>query len=149
MAGLRIYFCGSMRAGRQDVDLYGVLVNKLQQYGEVLTPFVADKSITNLGSEHPGGEKGIHDRDVELLQKSNVVVAEVTQPSLGVGYEIGRAVAMGLPILCLYRPQEGKLLSGMIRGMDNGHDLRAVDYEVEQVDGLLRTFLTQEFIKPK
>ena len=29
---------------------------------------------------------------------------------------LGRAVAMGLPILCLYRPQEGKLLSGMIRG---------------------------------
>jgi len=149
MAGLRIYFCGSMRAGRQDVDLYGILVNKLQQYGEVLTPFVADKSITNLGSEHPGGEKGIHDRDVELLQNSNVVVAEVTQPSLGVGYEIGRAVAMGLPILCLYRPQEGKLLSGMIRGMDNGHDLRAVDYEVEQVDGVLKTFLNQEFIKPQ
>ena len=23
---------------------------------------MADKSITNLGSEHPGGEKGIHDR---------------------------------------------------------------------------------------
>jgi len=37
-----------------------------------------------------------------------VVVAEVTQPSLGVGYEIGRAVAMNKKILCLYRPQEGK-----------------------------------------
>jgi len=36
------------------------------------------------------------------------VVAEVTQPSLGVGYEIGRAVAMNKRILCLYRPQEGK-----------------------------------------
>ena len=24
-----IYFCGSMRAGRQDVDLYGTLVEKL------------------------------------------------------------------------------------------------------------------------
>ena len=32
------------------------------QYGEVLTPFVADKSITELGSEHAEGEKGIHDR---------------------------------------------------------------------------------------
>ena len=31
MSGLKIYFCGSMRAGRQDVDLYGVLVQKLQQ----------------------------------------------------------------------------------------------------------------------
>ncbi len=37
-----------------------------------------------------------------------VLVAEVTQVSLGVGYEIGRAVAMGKKILCLYRPQPDK-----------------------------------------
>ena len=78
-----------MRAGRQDVDLYGSLVEKLGRYGEVLTPFVADKSITNLGSEHEGGDREIHDRDVKLLRQCSVVVAEVTQPSLGVGYEIG------------------------------------------------------------
>jgi hypothetical protein len=29
-------------------------------------------------------------RDVELLEQAHVVVAEVTQPSLGVGYEIGQ-----------------------------------------------------------
>ena len=57
-----IYFCGSMRAGRQDVDLYGSLVEKLSKYGEVLTPFVADKTITELGSEHEGGDRAIHDR---------------------------------------------------------------------------------------
>ena len=32
----------------------------------------------------------------------------MTQASLGVGYEVGRAVAMNKKILCLYRPQEGK-----------------------------------------
>ena len=37
-----------------------------------------------------------------------VIVAEVTQPSLGVGYEIGRAFDMNKPILCIYRPQQGK-----------------------------------------
>ena len=36
------------------------------------------------------------------------IVPEVTQPSLGVGYEIGRAVAMGKKILCLYRQQPDK-----------------------------------------
>ena len=36
------------------------------------------------------------------------MVAEVTQPSLGVGYEIGRAVAMGKKVLCLYRPSPDK-----------------------------------------
>ena len=144
MAGTKrlIYFCGSMRAGRQDVDLYGKLVEKLGKYGEVLTPFVADKSITELGSEHEGGDKGIHDRDVTLLRQCSVVVAEVTVPSLGVGYEIGRAVAMGKQVLCIYRPQEGKLLSAMIRGMDNGTGLRVFDYSLEQVDGIFQTFLS-------
>ena len=37
-----------------------------------------------------------------------VVVAEVTQPSLGVGYELGRAKAMNKKILCLFRPKSGK-----------------------------------------
>lgn len=37
-----------------------------------------------------------------------VLVAEVTQPSLGVGYEIGRAVDMKKKIFCLFRPQSGR-----------------------------------------
>ena len=37
-----------------------------------------------------------------------VVVAEVTQPSLGVGYELGRAKAMNKKILCLFRPKSGR-----------------------------------------
>lgn len=46
-----------------------------------------------------------------LVNSCNVVivlVAEVTQPSLGVGYEIGRAVAMKKKILCLFRPESGR-----------------------------------------
>ncbi len=34
--------------------------------------------------------------------------------------------------------QEGKLLSGMIRGMDNGADLRALDYSLDQVDAIFK-----------
>ena len=36
------------------------------------------------------------------------LVAEVTQPSLGVGYEIGRAVDLKKNILCLFRPDSSK-----------------------------------------
>jgi len=127
--GMKIYFCGSIRAGRQDVDLYANIVGMLEKYGSVLTPFVADKSITVTGSEHAGGDKGIHDRDVALLQQSDAIVAEVTQPSLGVGYEIGRAFDMKKPILCLYRPQPEKLLSAMIRGMHDGGMYVVQDYQ--------------------
>lgn len=36
------------------------------------------------------------------------LVAEVTQPSLGVGYELGRAIENKKKILCLFRPDCGK-----------------------------------------
>lgn len=66
-----IYFCGSMRAGRQDVDLYSVLINKLSSFGEVLTPFVGDKSLTKCDSEYEGGDKVIHDKAVGQLEEAS------------------------------------------------------------------------------
>ena len=91
-----------MRAGRQDVELYGKLVTTLGRWGEVLTPFVADP--VNDDSEYEGGDVAIHQSAMSLLQRADVVVAEVTVASHGVGYEIGRAVAMNKRVLCLYRP---------------------------------------------
>ena len=138
-----IYFAGSIRAGRADVDIYAHIVKLLKKYGTVLTEHVADSRIdengkfhfrynTNLervskGKEHED-DKYIHDRDMAWLEKSEgwccacmeyagrrvsiigyaVIVAEVTQPSLGVGYEIGRAVDLNKTILCLFRPETGK-----------------------------------------
>jgi len=139
-----IYFCGSIRAGRQDVDLYQRIIQKLEKFGQVLTPFVGDKSITIKGSEREGGDKGIHDYDVGLLQRSDYIVAEVTQPSLGVGYEIGRAVAMDKKILCLYRPQDGKLLSAMIRGAHDGKQFVCTDYEEKDLDQVFESFFKIE-----
>ncbi|MEP6570099.1 MAG: nucleoside 2-deoxyribosyltransferase, partial [Acidobacteriota bacterium] len=57
------------------------------------------------------------------LKSSDQLVAEVTTPSLGVGYEIGKATEWAKPVLCLYRPAEGRLLSAMISG-SNGVTLK-------------------------
>ena len=76
----------------------------------MLTPFVADTSLDEKDAEEGGltGDRAIHDRDMRLLGEADSVVAEVTIPSHGVGYEIGRAVEMKKKILCLHRPQDGK-----------------------------------------
>ena len=68
---LGIYFCGSIRAGRDDVPLYGRLVTKLNEFGRVLTAFVADPAIMVTGSEHEGGDRAIHDRDVQWLEEAD------------------------------------------------------------------------------
>ena len=61
-------------------------------------------------------ERFIYDRDMAWLRECDAVVSEVTQPSLGVGYELGQAEAFGKPVLCLFRTTAGRSLSAMIRG---------------------------------
>jgi len=58
-------------------------------------------------------EKNLNDaeileRHMEWLSQAHVVVAEVTQPSLGVGFEIARAITLNKPVLCLFRPSSGQ-----------------------------------------
>uniref|UniRef100_G1QI55 5-hydroxymethyl-dUMP N-hydrolase n=1 Tax=Nomascus leucogenys TaxID=61853 RepID=G1QI55_NOMLE len=98
---------------------------------------VLDQLSLNTGEEAAGGDRLIHERDLEWLQQADVVVAEVTQPSLGVGYELGRAVAFNKRILCLFRPQSGHVLSAMIRGAANGSRFQVWDYEEGEAEALL------------
>ena len=71
----------------------------LKHYGQVLTEHLGnDQEIES--KDRILTDVQIHDRDMEWIRESDLVVAEVTIPSLGVGYEIGRAIELGKPVLC-------------------------------------------------
>lgn len=112
---MKIYFAGSIRGGREDAALYNELIKFLGNYGEVLTEHIGELKMVHLGDDGPS-DSFIHDRDMEWLISSDVIVAEVTTVSMGVGYEIGRAIETGKKVLCLFRPDSGKNLSAMIGG---------------------------------
>jgi nucleoside 2-deoxyribosyltransferase len=111
---MTIYFAGSIRGGRDDQAIYAEIIRLLREFGTVVTELVGDANITLGGENAPDRE--IHDRDLNWLRDADVIVAEVTAPSLGVGYEIGRAVEWDKRIICLHRPSPGRKLSGMIAG---------------------------------
>src|SRR2546423_15070889 len=111
---MKIYFEGAIRGGREDRALYLSIVEQLREYGHVLTEHIGDAALSELGEV--GDDKKIHDRDLAWLIEADYLVAEVTTPSLGVGYEIGKATEWGKPVLCLYRPAEGRSISAMISG---------------------------------
>jgi 2'-deoxynucleoside 5'-phosphate N-hydrolase len=112
---MKIYFAGSIRGGRIDVPVYQRMIEYLSSFGEVLTEHVGDPSLGEQGDDGPD-DGYIHNRDMAWLSACDLVVAEVSVPSLGVGYELGHAVAMNKPILCLYKPEPGRPLSAMIGG---------------------------------
>ena len=112
---MNIYFAGSIRGGRADAALYQEIIAYLRTWGDVLTEHVGDPGLTEKGDDGPD-DAGIYQRDMAWLHKSHVVNAEVTQPTLGVGYELGLAVVLNKPVLALYRPAPGRYLSAMITG---------------------------------
>ena len=112
---MKIYFAGAIRGGRGDAQLYESIIEYLGEKGQVLTEHVGSLNIDNRG-ETSRKDEDIYNRDIEWLQSADIVVAEVTTPSLGVGYELGIAEKLQIPILCLYRAEMGKSLSAMILG---------------------------------
>jgi 2'-deoxynucleoside 5'-phosphate N-hydrolase len=112
---MNIYFAGSIRGGRSDATRYHDIIRYLCSWGTVLTEHVGDTGLTEKGDDGPN-DRFIYDRDMAWMDQCDVVIAEVTQPSLGVGYELGMANALRKPILALYRPSEGIYLSAMIGG---------------------------------
>jgi nucleoside 2-deoxyribosyltransferase len=56
----------------------------------------------------------VYARDTAWLRGCQVLIAEVSMPSHGVGYEIGFSLGLGKPVLALY--QEGRRVSKMISG---------------------------------
>lgn len=96
---MKIYFAGSITAGRQHVPVYERIIEQLQEYGEVLTEHVGQGSLDADGEPHP--PEYINERDLDWLRESEVLVADLSVPSLGVGYEIGKAEEWGKRIVLL------------------------------------------------
>ncbi|MBU0485322.1 MAG: nucleoside 2-deoxyribosyltransferase [Proteobacteria bacterium] len=112
---MKIYFAGSIRGGREDAAVYFAMIAFLRNFGEVMTEHVGDLELTEKGDDGPN-DRFIHDRDMAWLQVCDLVVAEVTKPSLGVGYELGWAAAWHKPTLCLFCREAPGSLSAMIAG---------------------------------
>ncbi|MBI3559707.1 nucleoside 2-deoxyribosyltransferase [Candidatus Gottesmanbacteria bacterium] len=58
--------------------------------------------------------RDVYERDIEELEKSDLMVAYVGEPSTGTGLEIEHAHHKGIPVYLLY--EKGKKISRMLRG---------------------------------
>ena len=110
----KVYFAGSIRGGRQDAELYKRIIEYIQREHVVLTEHVGDLSKSKT--------EGLKDRDIAIyeqdtawLRESDIVIAECTTPSLGVGYELAYAEAHGIPVHVFYNKPRTNL-SAMITG---------------------------------
>lgn len=111
---MKIYFACSIRGGRDDADTYAELANHIKSRATLLTEIFADGKLTASGMNKPNTD--IWTTDIAWVKESDAIIAEVTNPSLGVGYEIAKAEEWGKPVLALFRDDGTRKLSAMIAG---------------------------------
>ena len=137
---MKIYFACSITGGRDDEDIYQQLVGiLLSMEVDVPTANIAETGIEELDAREDPAD--IYYRDVSWIEESDLLIAEVSTPSHGVGYEIGYALDLNKPVLCLYRQQV--VISKMILG--NPHPLLTVlSYQdLNEAEKLIRKYLSE------
>lgn len=111
---MKIYFAGSIRGGREDAALYQRAISFINETDTVLTEQVGDlsRSILEQGRDK---DSLIYEQDTNWLRQCDMVIAECSHPSLGVGYELAYAEKLGKPVHIFYRPKDTQL-SAMLTG---------------------------------
>ena len=133
---MKIYFAGPIRGGRDGENKRAaiMIIEVLRKFGNILTEHIADETLSSFG-ETDIKDGDIYQRDISWLREADLVVAEVSTPSLGVGYEIGVSESLGKKILCLYR--EGNI-SAMILG--NPH-FTTLEYDFTDLEDKITEWL--------
>lgn len=138
---MKIYFACSITGGRQDVSAYQRIVQHLKDEGhEVPTEILADPGVLSL--EIVVDPVEVYERDTAWIRESDFLIAEVSTPSHGVGYEIAYALGLGKTVMCVHKKE--KPVSKMITG-NRSSQLIVRSYRSEtELTGLLDDFISQQ-----
>lgn len=135
---MNIYFACSITGGREFEAVYQDLTAALLADGhEVPTAHLADSTVVQV--EGMVSPLDVYQRDVKWIEDADALVAEVSVPSHGVGYEIGFALHAGKRVLCL--SQQGRKVSKMISGNPDSNLLVRTYQSNQEAVQIVRGFI--------
>ena len=134
---MKVYISGSIYGGRQKVENYKEKKKKIEEFAEVLNKNIIDDDVI---------EKETFQKDNEIfedlenkMREADFILADVTVPSLGVGYEIGFSDMIGKKIIAIYDLNDIEKVSTMIRGNER---IKLIGYhKIEEITDNLERLL--------
>ena len=122
--GLKIYLACTVRGDRGAIAGLRALAAALEADGhELLTTHLLADDVE--GAESRLTEREVYDRDVAWLDACDVLVADASGSSFGVGFEVGyilgRSDRSGQRVLLLYRADRQPFISRLIAGNSHPH----------------------------
>jgi len=119
---VRIYLACTVRGDRGAVAALRTLVARLERDGHtILTTHLLEDGVET--AEAALTEQAVYERDIAWLESADVLVADASGSSYGVGFEVGyvlgRAASTTQSVVLLYRADRASQISRLIAG--NNH----------------------------
>lgn len=117
-----IYLACTVRGDRGAVEALRALVDRLEAGGHrVVTKHLLDDDVD--AAEAQLSEQAVYERDIRWLEACDVLIADASGSSYGVGFEVGyvlgRAAESRQRVILLYRSDRKDRISRLISG--NAH----------------------------
>lgn len=137
---MNIYFACSITGGREFESVYQAIVAALLDDGhEIPTSHLAQAEA--MDGERALSPLDVYERDVNWIRNCGALIAEVSVPSHGVGYEIAYALQLGKPVLCI--SMEGRKVSKMITGNSDPNLSIATYQNVDEAIASAKIFINK------
>lgn len=149
---MKVYFSASIISGRRLAHLSRRIIEELKDLGhQVITDYMAEKNLVSNERKSLGKNIAsiIFKRDMSWLKNdAELVVAEVSTPSFGVGYELSYILEkVDKPVLAIYRKDYKYRVSFFVLGNHN-KNLTVVGYNhVNEIRGILEKYFKNKFNK--
>lgn len=141
---MNVYFARSIRGKRKKEDglIYQAIMDAIKTAGHTLQFDLPTPPSSTIYKD-----KYIYQRDLAWIDQCQALIAEVSGPSLGVGYEIAYAKHVWhLPILCVMEKDTGPV-SAMISGGHNVMEYRDRSHLAAIIQTFLESYSGAEVIR--
>ncbi len=96
-----VYLAGSISGGREFAGYLHYIADIVEEHGfHVISRSVLDPGA-DLSDRSMKNQRFIFERDVRWIAESVAMIAEISTPSLGVGFEVHEALDLGIPVFAL------------------------------------------------
>lgn len=135
-----VYCAGAVKGDTSYREGYQEIVEIVKRNGH--------SALSELNSEFksafPLNVNQVFQRDIKWIEKSSMMIAEISGPSLGVGFEISYALYMReIPVLALY-DAEAENISAMISGCDSELLYLKTYHNDKELEEIILSFLKQQ-----